>query len=822
MFKKASLISFLLYFGIVLKLFSQVAADTFYIQPYSVPDIYYSDAAPELPETVLNHKLKYFPKHIYNQFNLPNCGQASGIYNCLSYEFNRLLDLEADSSNTLSPTHVFHFYSGGDGYFGVSTFDSWNIIKSQGTPTVSDFIEPEYSDHLETYRGVKWMNGYQNYYNGMKYRISDYWALDVKTEGDLKILMHYFNDHLDGSDNGGTVIFYANSSFLSNDAAGVISANNDSLLTYPWAYRPVYDTLPGNPTHSMTIVGYYYNNYVDFNNDSLITDDIDINNDGIVDLKDNEKILWVCVNSHGDGTRSVFLLKFDTLLEVWNQQVFFPVPEIEYEPKLTFKINLNHPIRNNIKVSAGISTDIDSEYPEKIIDFPVFNFQGGFHCMTGVDSLSDTEFLEFGIDATDLLSQVNCNNFAKVFVIIENSGTFDGLVNEISVINYSDNSKQEYSIIDSEEILPNRNTSYYSTDIFLNAQTEEDILFVEDFESFAVQSGDIFEYPIEVFGGTPPYVFNILNTQEYIQETSSDYSYNEDDYPGTFYGYSRYKVFTGWPFKLGAESFDTLYVTSTGAISFTDKPYIWKNRYPYEFVPEHVYDDAQLAVHSGRKRAKNNFSCFVTDSTVKVWMRGAGPMFYRSLVEFYQDGRIKLSFDTIASDTYRTSGLRTFNKTYFSQLKPVVVSDSVLSLTYYPVDVNPLFSIDSTGTIRMNPTTIPGRYETYVSVRDINGQKATKRFSIDVIEGEELISNFYPNPMNASAILEISSLNYDEVQVQVYNISGQMMYSSEHSINPGMNTIVMSSKEIGLQQGVYFLKVSKNNNQNTKKIVVMQ
>jgi hypothetical protein len=46
--------------------FSQTIADTFYIHNYSVPDIYYSDGAPELPQTVLNHKLKYFPKYIFN------------------------------------------------------------------------------------------------------------------------------------------------------------------------------------------------------------------------------------------------------------------------------------------------------------------------------------------------------------------------------------------------------------------------------------------------------------------------------------------------------------------------------------------------------------------------------------------------------------------------------------------------------------------------------------------------------------------------------------------------------------------------------------
>ena len=82
--------------AICLSSIAQIVADTFNVPNYPIPEIYFTDEAPELPDNVWNHKLEYFPQYYYHQHNLPNCGQASGHFNCMTYEFNRLYKRAAD------------------------------------------------------------------------------------------------------------------------------------------------------------------------------------------------------------------------------------------------------------------------------------------------------------------------------------------------------------------------------------------------------------------------------------------------------------------------------------------------------------------------------------------------------------------------------------------------------------------------------------------------------------------------------------------------------------------------------------------------------
>jgi hypothetical protein len=74
---------------------------------------------------------------------------------------------------------------------------------SQGNPTIDIYNEfaPFSTETKDAgYRGYYRMQGYDNYEKSFKNRLSGYYSLDVKDDEDLKILMHYFNDHLDGSE----------------------------------------------------------------------------------------------------------------------------------------------------------------------------------------------------------------------------------------------------------------------------------------------------------------------------------------------------------------------------------------------------------------------------------------------------------------------------------------------------------------------------------------------------------------------------------------------------------------------------------------------
>ncbi|HQL70083.1 MAG TPA: hypothetical protein PLA77_04585, partial [Bacteroidales bacterium] len=112
------------FFSIVnTEVISQVLDGPFYIPPYPVPEIYYTENAPELPEKVLNYKLPYFPQQFYNQADVPSCGQASAIYYCMTYEFNRIKNQAANPSNTFSTLYTYFFLNYGNNYFGASSFD---------------------------------------------------------------------------------------------------------------------------------------------------------------------------------------------------------------------------------------------------------------------------------------------------------------------------------------------------------------------------------------------------------------------------------------------------------------------------------------------------------------------------------------------------------------------------------------------------------------------------------------------------------------------------------------------------------------------------
>ncbi len=529
MIRKQILYAVLIIFGAVDSVQSQIVADTFNIPNYPVPEIYYTEQAPELPDNVWNQQSEYFPPWFYAQ-PLADCGQASGLFYCLSYEFNRLLDRPADSTSIFSPLYSYNFLNEGNGWYGVSTFDSWNLVKSQGNMMLSEFNQLrklEVIDHknLKGYQGQYWIDGYNYYYDAMKYRISDYYSLNVKTDEDLKILMHYFDDHLRGEETGGCAIFYSTSGF---ESSGAINTILDLNINPTYGYNFVINDIEGPVTHSLTLTGYYSNTLLDFNSDGFISDSIDINGDEIVDMHDNEKIMWIAVNSHGDfWQHSHFLFTYDLLLQVWNQQVFLPVPDTSYSPALTFKIKLKHPCRNAIKISAGISTDLQADIPERTIDFPIFNFQGGTHGMKGVDTMPDPDVLEFGIDITDILKKLDISGDVKVFMKVDNAGYEQGELQYFSIIKYEGEIPDEHIVVSEPTQISGTSQTYFSQIIDLESNSQNELLnfdYQVDTEFYTNDTNSLNLIPI---GGTPPYKFKIHKTNEFSQQLAT-VEYSDD------------------------------------------------------------------------------------------------------------------------------------------------------------------------------------------------------------------------------------------------------------------------------------------------------
>ena len=109
-------------------------------------------------------------------------------------------------------------------------------------------------------------------------RIGEVYSIDVSTEDGINILKYWLFDHLEGEETGGVASFYAASPW------NLTTLPNGS----PEAGKHVIKEWLFPASHAMTIVGYNDSIRYDYNEDGEYTNDVDINGDEVVDLKDWE------------------------------------------------------------------------------------------------------------------------------------------------------------------------------------------------------------------------------------------------------------------------------------------------------------------------------------------------------------------------------------------------------------------------------------------------------------------------------------------------------------------------------------------------------
>lgn len=85
---------------------------------------------------------------------------------------------------------------------------------------------------------------------------------------------------------------------------------------------------------------------------------------------------------------------------------------------------------------------------------------------------------------------------------------------------------------------------------------------------------------------------------------------------------------------------------------------------------------------------------------------------------------------------------------------------------------------------------------------------------ISIDEQEAIASHYkvYPNP--AEDVLHIENSSNEEVQVEIWNVSGQSVYSVK--LMPGKQSLPL----IGMQKGLYFIAFNKNGQKSVEKLVI--
>ena len=468
-----------------------------------------------LPAAVDNSQLPYMGP-IYHQSAL-ECGQAASIVYTFSYEINRRRGTNNDSYMRRYPSHfAWNFCNGGTSR-GVSFMDTWEVIRTAGTPNVSDW-----GGWYSTGGVARWASGYNLYYKAMQNRIVEFLAIPTDTEEGLLTLKHWLDNHLCGDEHGGLANFYS---------THVPNGNEEMLRQIPegtpHAGMWIVPHFKANVNHGQTIVGYNDSICWDFNGDGLYTNDRDLNADGIVDIRDWEVGAVIFCNSFGPefANEGYCYLPYRQLAQlpadggIWNKCVYVVNVKDPVTPRITYKVTLDHTCRQKIKLQAGVATDVNATEPEHTIDWAVFNFQGGEHYMQG-DSTDEQRTIELGLDVSRLLEYIEPGQQAKFFLqVIENDpdGTSDGQVVNFTLMDYAGGILPQQTACSNTYVpLTDNGTttlSVVSSINFTRPRMQPDPPVMEAFTDYS--------YQIPATGGTGPYRFEF--TKEYkIEEFTAN------------------------------------------------------------------------------------------------------------------------------------------------------------------------------------------------------------------------------------------------------------------------------------------------------------
>ena len=527
----------------------------------------YRGAAKSIP-SIVDHSTSQYLRPIFYQVAL-ECGQAGGIAYTFTYEMNRVRNLSSNNISNQYPTHfAWNFKNGGAGS-GVNCLETWDVLRMAGTPNV-----PQWGGTLSFGGSKRWISGYNNYYQAMKNRVYETYSIPVNTIEGLQTLKYWLYDHLEDSPEGGIANFY--STYVSNGA---------SFITLP-AGTPeggmkVITAFSSYVNHCQTIVGFNDSIRYDYNGDGMYTNNVDINNDGAIDMRDWEIGGVKFTNSFGtDFANNGFCyMMYKVLAEtpanggVWNNQVFVIKVKEEYDPLATFKVSLTHTSRGKINVIAGVSSNLSSTIPEKMMNFSVFNYQGGDFYMQG-DTGELAKTIELGLDISPLLNEITAGTPAKFFFqVVENdpSNVSSGQINALSLMDYTSGTLVETASTSINVALINNSTTTMSVVATPNHQKP----IISNLTLPAAEAFELYQQQLNATNGTPPYHWRFKMGYDMNEGTASFPMVTQQlvNMSATYNGSATKTLPFEFPFF--GKKYDKIVIYTGGYIEFRNNIYSW-------------------------------------------------------------------------------------------------------------------------------------------------------------------------------------------------------------------------------------------------------
>ncbi|MFP4665037.1 MAG: T9SS type A sorting domain-containing protein [Bacteroidales bacterium] len=666
-----------------------------------------------LPSEVDNSTQPYM-REMFTQSGL-DCGQTASVALGFTYEINRLRDLAADTDTTTYPSYfTWNFENGGNGWYGASYYHSMEVLRMVGNPDIETW-----GYDVNEGSNKMFMSGYDKYYQAMKNRIRGAYCIDVSDEEGLNSFKHWLDHHHEGDDVGGVAFFYSQFQSPSNTLPDE-SAHAGEDVIISWG---------ASPNHAMAIVGYNDSIKWDYNGDGQYTNDIDINGDGVIDMRDWEIGGVKIANTYGNhltwGEEGYAWMPYRTLAQsrydggIWNQTVNMLKAKASYEPQLTMKVHMRHTKREFVKMNVGMTTDLSSNEPMYLLDYPIFDYQGAQHFMQGGTDSVD-QHMELGFDLTPFLNYLNPGQEAKyIFQLTENDpdGTGQGEVYSVSVIDYTSESPVETDCGQNNISLMENGKLQVPVSTSVNFEPP----VIDDSTLPAATIYEPYTHSLSASGGTPPYLW------------SWDLDFDINEQVTTYPSVSGSSLLSGVAYDLPFEFpfydsvYSTLWVYGTGALMFepetTDLPYnsdddiVFYNR--KMIAPMYMDENGDLGSLS--MSVQEN-----ADNVIISWSNTE----HEFAVRLYQNGDIKMYYgnNLMPDNSVFVAGVSSGDKENV-RILPISNADIIQPGLTYNLTARPMpedFDISESGEITGTPQSQYLAQDLHIKLKDANNIENSK------------------------------------------------------------------------------------------------
>lgn len=796
---------------------------------YPIPEKYRLKGGAGLPYKVDNSQKKYFPP-VVDQGGTWSCNQAGSIGYVLTYEINRLRNLAADTpENLYNPGFAFNFLNSSDGGVGVSYFDSWEIVKAAGCANDVDYT------YYRMGAGI-WMSGYGKYYRAMQNRISVNYSLPVGTPEDLALFKQYLYNHFEDSPDGGIGNIQIASSGIAN------SYWTDPETGEQW---PVIYTFGTDIGHCFTFAGYNDSVRVDLNQDGKFTNDIDITNDGKVDMNDWEIGALLAFNSWGEGWSKggkSYVLYSVVARDgnnggIWNRSVHVIKALKNYQPELTMRVVMRHQQKKRFSILAGFSRDLTATGPEQTLSFPIFNHQGNNTPLEDPENQNDKERFEFGLDITPFISSLEPGVPVKFFLIVEENDPGDlasGQIDEFSVIDYL---KGKREVISDQKSVPVVNNGF--TYVSLTESLDFSKLKVEDPAVTNITIGQPFYAQLSASGGQPPYRWELVNDYKEKVSISSFESISGD----TLSDYADKKQFRRvtlpFEFPFYGVKYTSLIADIKGVLYFGNE-YI---SYPYAINQDLIFRVRKSIVPFGAEiqiNAPGDALIFsATDSVATFEWKASvkqGSFVYplEVIARLYPDGRIVFQYGRRSqpadSDYPWQAGISNGDQSLYkyasvNQSRQIIENDQI---TFTPSDYPANLAITDDGILSGLASEEDHLWNIYVKVTDSYNQVRDAAIPISTIikDTSSVESRNYPNPFRRTTGISFKIVEEMPVTLEVYDFAGnRVMELLNKTLQPGEFTYYWNARDASnrdVNPGTYIYRLRTSTHTETGKMVLVR